>query len=209
MATQDVRINYTILVFSSIIKKVLDPSFKISKGGESARILENWIGAMDDEYGALSKERIVDYCVCQAYHVSKMTHNYLSGMWKLGHSFSDRGNAWERYQNTSKQIKYYEDKWLTDNDLARIALVDLIRDKDQHPLSHLINPNFEEPTKSRHLGTDVGYGICGASTLLYNPFCQSCQSCCNSSSCIDRTKDLYPELYRIRIEALQKNNNPE
>lgn len=208
MDTKDVRINHTILVFTSIIKQVLDPSFKVSKGGESARILEKWIGAMDDEYGKLSKERIVDYCVCQAYHVSKMSDNYLSSMWKLGHSFSDRGNAWERYQSTSKQIKYYEDKWLKDNSLDRQSLLDLIQDKDKHPLSHLINPKFEESTKSRHLGTDVGYGICGASTLLYNPFSQSCQACGNSDTCIDRTKGLYPELYRIRMEALQKNDNP-
>lgn len=208
MANQDQRINYVILVFSHIIKTVISPSFRIIKSGENTRILERWIAHMDSEYGSLSKERIVDYCVCQTYQISKLDDNYLSSMWKVSHSFSDKGKAWDRYQNTSKQIKYYEDKWLGSNGMSRTSLLGLIKDKDKHPLSHLINPSFEEHTKSRHLGTDVGYGICGASTLLYNPFSKSCQSCCNSDSCILRTKGLYPELHRIRMEAWDQNTNP-
>lgn len=177
------------------------PSFKISNGGESIRVLAKWADAMETEYGALSKSRIVDYCVCQAYQISKMDDNYLSQKWKISHSFSVGGRSWERYSETNKRVKYYEDKWLTEHDLSRTGLIGSVKDMSTHPLAHLINTDYEETTKKRNLGTDVGYYICEKSTLLYTPFSTSCSCCSLSEPCQERTKIMFPELYRIRMEA--------
>ncbi len=50
------------------------------------------------------------------------------------------------------------------------------------------------------LSTEVGYYICGASTLLWTPFSPACRACIRAALCRKRTEMIYGELYRIRME---------
>lgn len=201
MEKKDRRVVDTLRVFSTIIKSAILPSFKIPNGGETVRTVSGWADAMEKEYGTLSQSRIVDYCVCQAYQMSKIEDDYISDKWKLSHSFSINGKSWDRYKDTNKRIKYYEDKWLSSCGLDRYQLSGVAKDRSSHPLSHLIYPEYEEYTKSRKINTEVGCFICEKSTLLYTPYSESCSVCQFAEGCQEKTQTLYPELYRIRMEA--------
>lgn len=205
MEQKDRRVEDVIRVFSALIKQSISSGFKISRGGQSVSTLESWVSAMEQEYGSLSKERIVDYCVCQAYQMSRQMEEADLKKWKTHLTFSPNGKAWNRYKESDKRIKYYEDKWLSEIGLNRQKLLSLIKDRSKHPLSGLIITDYEELTKSRNLGTDVGYYICEKQTLLYTPFSKSCQQCALSSECIERTQAIYPELYRVRKEAWEQS----
>ena len=89
--------------------------------------------------------------------------------------------------------------------MPRARLLALIADRRKHPLYKFIFPQYEESTKSRALNTDVGYYICGQSTLLWTPFSVSCQQCAKAEACKQRTRQAYPELYRIRTEEFNQN----
>lgn len=67
-----------------------------------------------------------------------------------------------------------------------------------------VAPHWEEQTKSRLLSTEVGYYICGSSTLLWSPFSESCGKCTYAEKCRERTAKLYPELLRIRLAEFEE-----
>lgn len=200
MAKRELQRKQTALVFTTIIKKMIDPSFSIKNlnGGSAIKTLDTCLDWLENSgYGELSLERIVDYCVCQAYAISRYDDDYLD-KWNIAHSFGQK--ATDRFSKTSKEIKYYEDKWLSSGSIHRLDLVKLISDKKDHPQHKFLYPEYEDVTKSRMLNTDAGYYICGRSTLLWTPFSPICGKCQKAESCKKRTESEYPELYRIRLE---------
>ena len=54
-------------MFTEIARKLLNPSFKFSGGGATERTLTNFIDLMEKEFGVVTAERIVDFCICAAY----------------------------------------------------------------------------------------------------------------------------------------------
>lgn len=206
MEKNELRIKQTLLVFSTIIQTAINPSFKVSGGGKTVRVVEEWLTAMDKKFGEISGDRIVDYCVCQGYYISQLKDDYTEVNWDITHSFSSSGRSFERYSNTKKQIKYYEDQWLLSNGMSRKQLSKNTTDTSKHPLSKYIYPLYEDRDKERLLSTDAGYFMCEKTSTLYTPFSPVCQKCTSQKLCIERTKLFYPELYRVRMEAWNQNN---
>ena len=163
------QIKNIILVFSTIMKSMINPSFKITnpEGGVNQQTIGKCLDLLEADFGdAISRERLVDFCV---------------GVPGIQHGFQ-----------IYRQMR-------CDRLLALIA------DRRKHPLYKFIFPQYEESTKSRALNTDVGYYICGQSTLLWTPFSVSCQQCVKAEACKQRTRQAYPELYRIRTEEFNQN----
>ena len=100
----------TIVVYSEIIKKI-DPSFKLSKGGATIRTITNFLKLLKDEYGGISAERIVDYCVCNLYAFRQRS------TWNIKSILGPSGI--ERLNNNKRGNIYYENKWLNELSLDR------------------------------------------------------------------------------------------
>lgn len=190
---------YTCMVraFTLLMRRTVAPSFTFPGGGAAMRSVDACVKALEARYSALERERIADYCICQVYAISRFGGDYLS-RWRVSHSFGKK--AQERFAGTCREKRYWEDRWLMNQSLTRIDVGLWIEDRRKHPLYRFINPEYEEPTKRRMLSTPVGYYICGASTLLWTPFSPACQVCTMAAACQKRTKQVYGELYRIRIE---------
>lgn len=196
------QIKCTIRVFTALMKQ-LSPRFSFPKSGAASKTVSSCLDSLEAAYSAgLSPERIVDYCVCQVYAVSRYDESYMSGKWKVSHSFGKK--ALERFSDTNKAKKYYEDKWLRECDLSRSMLLTLIENKKRHPLFKFIYPDYEDVTKMRMLSSEVGYYICALSTLLWTPFSPACRNCLKADLCKERTRSRYPELFRIRLEEFRK-----
>lgn len=191
--------NKLILVFSTIVKRMIIPTFKPHvKGGIFITTMDKCLVELELAFGDdLSDDRIVDYCVCQAYAMSKFDASLINN-WTVAHSFGK--NAVARFKSTSKGLKFYEDKWLAQGELSRPNLKSLIANRKDHPHFKFLYPAHEDITKERMINTDYGYYICGHSTLLWTPFSPACQKCDRTEACKKRTIEQYPELYRIRIE---------
>lgn len=192
-----------VLVFSTIIKRLVLPTFVFPNPsvGTTKRAINSCIEALEKEHLSVSKERIVDYCICQAYAAS--FYEDFHKVWTPSHSFGKK--ALSRFANTSKGTRYYEDKWLSESGLSRGALLRMIADRSTHPQAKYIYPEYEDSTKRRLVGTDAGYYNCGDATLLWTPFSPVCQSCSKSTPCKARTQKLYPELYRLRTQAYEED----
>lgn len=190
-------------VFSILMRAAVAPVFTFPKGGVAMRAVRSCLEMLEDYYGEISPERIVDFCTCQVHAISRFDQAYLR-RWKVTHSFGKK--AMERFTGNKQMHRYYEDRWLQENKLSRSILLPLIRDRREHPLARYIFPEYEEPTKRRALSTSAGYYICGISTLLWTPFSPACQRCRHAESCIGRTQLNYPELYRIRVEEYNYKN---
>lgn len=196
------RNNYTIRLFSYIVRQTILSSFSFPGGGVSYGSVSTCLDSLEKlNKGTLSQERITDFCISQVYAISGFNEDYFR-KWKASHSFGKK--AIERFINTNRKKKYFEDIWLKKYDLSRNGLLELYRDKKDHPLSKFIYPEYEEVTKSRLLNTEAGYCICQLSTLLYTPFSPTCRACEYSTKCEAVIKQKYQELYRIRIESYKK-----
>ena len=186
-----------IRVFTYLMRRMVAPSFVFPGGGAATRSVVACVATLEERYGTLERERIVDFCICQVYALSRFGVEYLS-RWRPSHSFGRK--ALERFADVSRAKRYWEDRWLTAGGVTRRDLVRQIEDRRRHPLYPFLYPEYEEATKRRLLSTEVGYYICGVSTLLWTPFSPSCQRCTLAAVCRKRTESLYGELYRIRVE---------
>jgi len=165
------------------------------------RAVGDCLKQLDNGSNTLSREKVVDFCICQVYAITGFDAGYMN-RWKISHSFGSK--ALERFRNNSRGKRYYEDVWLHQNGLSREGLLEAIRDRSVHPLSKFIYPEHEDHTKARHFGSEAGLYICSVSTLMWTPFSPVCTDCANGSECKEMTRSRYPELYRIREEEFSK-----
>ncbi len=192
-------IKATILVFTEIQRKTSDPSFKISQGGANLRLLSNFLKLFEKEFGNVTRERLVDFCIC----TSRAFRNRDS--WTISQIFGPA--SIKRLRTSQHRARYFEDKWLKENGLTRAYLINLIADRNKHPLSKYIYMKSEEQTKSRFLNTEIGFGLCLSSTLGWSPLSESCSKCKFKEQCEIETEKNYPELYRIRKEENGRERN--
>ena len=184
-------IKQTIKVFQKIVTRLINPNFDVSNGGESLRIVTKALNALEKKFGILTAERIVDYCVSSAYAFKQQK------MFTIRQALGSK--SIERFY-LSKELRYYEDKWLAEANIVRNDLVRLIVDKQSHPLSKFVYPLYEETTKRRVLNQEPGYYVCQILTLGWTPFSNTCSQCKYASKCQAETSKKHPELYRLRIE---------
>ena len=196
MASENL-IKQIITVYTEIQRRLVDPTFKFSQGGATIRTLSNFLDLFAKEYGTVTKERLVDFCVCTAYAYKNRS------MWTVKQAF---GPASIKRLKESKQGKaYYEDSWLSNAQLSREYLVNLIIDRREHPQAKYIYVHSEEHSKKRLLNQEVGYLLCQTSTLGWSPVSDACQQCNFTERCKKETQSKFPELYRIRVEYGEAN----
>lgn len=188
-------------LFTLLLRHTLWPGFRFPGGGAAGRAVTGCAEAFERTHGALSAERMADFCICQAYAASGYGEEYRR-RWQPAHSFGAK--ALERFRATTPARRYYEDRWLRGYGLTREGLVTKA-ECGEHPLARFVFPAWEESTKRRLLSTEAGYLVCGCSTLLWAPQSPSCTKCRSSVRCRERTQHLYPELYRLRCEASRKH----
>ena len=193
-------------VFTQLVQATLWKDFRFPNGGMVERYIGNCYDTIKKVTISICKERLVDFCVCQVYAMRDFSSVYRKH-WKVSHSFGEK--ALQRYHNNNHHQRYYENRWLENYKLSRETFVKLIADRSHHPLEKYIYPEYEDGTKRRLLSTDVGYIICGASTLMWTPFSPVCQECNNVELCRKRTSVTYRELYRIRCVAWEMKMSNE
>lgn len=202
---RDARIRVTVTLFETLVRRLLDASFRFPGGVASRRVVGDCLEKLEQQCGGeLSEERIADFCLCQAHAISRFNADYLQRRWSASHSFGPK--ARERFTASTPQRRYHEERWLATAGLSRAQLPALVRDRREHPLWQFLNPAYEEGTKNRVVNTPVGYYVCGFSTLLWNPFSEACRRCLRVERCQKRTSARYPELYRLRCEEAERRN---
>lgn len=190
-------IKQTITVFTAIITKLVDPTFRFSKGGATTKLLQKFLIRFEKEFGAITCERLVDFCVCAAYINRSRTPVIVQ------QAFGPQ--AILRLKEEKRGAKFYQNQWLETAGISRTTLINLIKDKKEHPHSKFIYIQSEENTKKRHLNQRVGYLICQASTLGWSPMSGACQRCLFVKQCQKETSRKYPEIFRLRIENGNSN----
>ena len=194
---------FAVRVFTFLVKQTVSPFFVFPGGGIAMRSVDTCLDSLEKLYKSeLSRERIIDFCICQVYTISKFDTYYFR-KWNVSHSFGKK--AIERFSQNTSGKKYYEDRWLKMYDLSRQSLVGQFDDKSSHPLHKFIFPEYEETTKIRLHDSEAGFYICQISTLLWTPFSCACRTCKNEERCKNITSRKYPELYRIRNEEYNRN----
>ncbi len=195
-----------IRLFSYLMRKTLVPIFSFPGGKLAFDKVDACLASLAKEYGELGEQRLVDFCICQVYTMYKFGEEYIP-KWRLSHSFGDK--ALERFIKRKQGQKFFEDRWLKEYGLNRELLCEYIEDRSEHPYFKFIYPEYEEATKRRLLSSELGYYICGVSTLMWTPFSLSCQQCANAEKCEVRTQRIYPEIYRIRVAEHRKEADRE
>lgn len=183
-------------MFYEIVSKLIHPGYRLPQGGESTRVMRTALQRLEKKYGALTAQRIVDYIICSAHAFKDRGSN-----WKLNQVFGPK--SLERF-NTDKGRVYYENKWLESEDLSRASLLNLIVDRSEHPKAKFIFVPSEEGTKMRLLNREVGFVICQTSTLGWSPLSEACSECEFVEKCKQETQNKYPEIFRLRIEYVNK-----
>lgn len=187
-----------MIVYTEIQKRLTDPAFRFPQGGAAIQTVSKFLDLFAKEFGSITAERLVDFCVCTAYTYRNRPLHTIQQIF---------GPASLRtMKQNSHSVKYYEDKWLASVHLNRENLVSMIADRHEHPQAKYIYVEAEETTKKRMLNQKVGYMLCQASTLGWSPISETCKQCEFVSNCQKETQTKYPELYRIRIEYGSKTN---
>jgi hypothetical protein len=191
-------------VFASLVRQTVSSGFRFPEGAAANRNVEACLRALEEKNGSLGRIRMVDFCICQVFALSRFGAHYLSGKWKAGHSFGKR--ALERFSATTSRSRYFEDRWLSRYGLSRCKIMEENRSRKEHPMFKFIYPEYEEATKKRMQGQEVGFYLCLVSTLLWTPFSPTCARCPEAEKCKVATERRYGELYRIRMEEYHKTH---
>lgn len=187
-------------IFTLLMRRTLWHDFRFPQGGAALRTTEACAAALERSYGALSGLRMADFCICQGYAIAGFDTAYRM-RWQPAHSFGVK--ARERFGRLTPGQRYHQQRWLGRYHLSSELLAAHI-ERREHPLARFIDTPWEEPTKRRLLSTPAGYIVCGCSTLLWAPHSDACAACHNAATCRQRTQQIYPELYRLRCEALKQ-----
>lgn len=191
-------------VFTKLVKDTLWPDFKFPNGGKSERSIGDCYDKLLKKY-TISTECLVDFCVCQVSTImSFVTDTKYRYRWNITHSFGDK--AIYRFKIYDDKRRYYDDRWLLKHNLSRQDFLLILRDRKKHPLLKYVFPEYEEHTKHLNHSSEIGYIICGTSTLMWTPFSPMCTKCTYSDLCKERTKHVYPHLYSLRCETWAKQN---
>ena len=188
-------------VFTQLVKDTIWEDFTMPKGGMPDKYMGSCYDKLVHRFGAVSGERLADFCICQVYAISQFYPGYRQ-KWNISHSFADR--AIQRYIEPSNHRKRHEDRWLNCYGVSRIKYLSMVEDHSKHPLSIFIYPEYEEQTKRRWADIELGYIICWHSKMMWTPFSPTCQRCINAELCRMHTERVHHELYRIRCEAWKK-----
>ena len=189
---KELQMQQTMKVWTKLATTMLDPTFKFSGGGATTRTLEKFLGMMEAEFGSITAERLVDFCICTAYAYRDRTQ------WTIKQIFGKA--SIQRLVSRKRGSVWHEDNWLQEQSLEREALIRMIADRSEHPQAKYIYVASEEPTKRRLLNKEVGYIVCQTSTLGWSPISEACQECEFVERCKGETKTKFPELYRIRVD---------
>lgn len=189
-------IKQTLKMFHEIVINLIHPDYRFPQGGEPTRIVRTALQRVNKKYGALSAQRIVDYVVCSAYAFKNR-----GSEWKLNQVFGPK--SLERFDSDNGRI-YFEDKWLESAGISRSSLLNKIVDRSEHPKAKFIFVPSEEGTKRRLLNKEVGFVICQTSTLGWSPLSAVCSECKFVDKCKIETQQKYPEIFRLRIEYVNK-----
>lgn len=194
---QEEQIKQLKTVFTVLVKNLIAPSFNLSEGGATKKILARFIDYIEKEFGDVAEERLVDVCVFIAYiHRGKL---YTPA------SMFSKTNL-KRYADGKRGWRFYENEWLATKGLSRSDLVKKIANRKKHPLSEFIYMPSEECRKLRLHGTKAGFLMCQSSTLGWSPLSEACKTCPFTDACQIFTKESYPELFRIRLEYATHTN---
>lgn len=189
-------------VFTKLVKDTLWEDFKFPNGGRSERYIGDCYDILLKKY-TISSECLVDFCVCQASTMTTFDKRYRR-QWSIAHSFSEK--AIYRYEIYDKHRRFYNDNWLAKHNLSRQTLSSLLKIRKSPSLLKYVFPEYEEHTKYLNHSSEIGYIICGTSTLMWTPFSPICTKCTYSNLCKERTKHVYPHLYSLRCETWAKQN---
>lgn len=187
-----------IAVYTEIERRLVDKSFRFSQGGATSRTISNFLDELKKEYGTISIDRVVDFCICTAHFYSDKEQRPIT------HKFGKA--SIKRFKESKRGKRYYEDVWLEQAGLTRSHFYDMVSDKSAHPQAKYIYVAYEENTKKRLLNQELGYLICQTSTLGWAPLSAACNQCNFTDSCKRETELRYPELYRIRLEHGSKDS---
>lgn len=189
-------VKQTLKMFYEIASKLIHPGYRLPQGGEPTRIIHTALNRLEQKFGVLTAQRIVDYVICSSYAFKNRGSD-----WKLNQVFGSK--SMERYSSDKGRV-YFEDKWLQSEGLSRASLLGMIVDKSEHPKSKFVFLPSEEGTKLRLLNKDVGFVICQTSTLGWTPLSKACVQCEFVKKCKQETQKKYPEIFRLRTEYASK-----
>jgi hypothetical protein len=188
------RIKQLLKTYSDLRKLLVDPTFKPLAGGAAERTASNFLDALEQEFGTVTIERMVDAIIAAAYSTKDMPatkHNIRS-------AFSNKTIVAMR--EAKRGVIFYQNQWLGTANLTREALVRRLGGFAKHPQSPYIYVEAEEQTKRRKLNLNVGYVLCQISTLGWSPLSSACEECDFTEKCKIETERKYPEIYRLRLE---------
>ena len=181
-------------VYTSIVKKTTDPDFQIPYCLQTKKAIQTYITELLKETGGvLNGNRIVDYCIFQAYYYrNKDEYKY---KWNVSWSFSLK--AIERFKSSKSGMRFYENIWLQDAGMERNEFYPIFVDNSQHPKLKFLYMPSEENTKRLNLNTEIGYVRCSWTTM-WSPLSEACNQCNYQSECKNRLKKFDFELFRLR-----------
>lgn len=185
-------------IYTLIVRSLVDPSFQFPGGSGATKSVESFHNLLVKEYGEVTPERVVDFCVDAAYRY-RDTQLYNQPKQVFGNV------SFVKYKSKGKGLAYYQNQWLAEAGLSRDSLLATINVHRIHPFAQYIYPEAEEATKLRRLNTVLGFIICQKSTLGWTPFSKACSQCDFTKECSKDVQRKNPELYRLRTEEWQKN----
>ncbi|MDR1089807.1 MAG: hypothetical protein LBL79_01915 [Prevotella sp.] len=191
------QIKQVMTVYTEIMTRLVDKTFRFSQGGKTLRAISGFLDKFEKEYGIITRERLVDFCIYIAHIYRKREKRTIQQMFG--------STSLDRFGESKQGRVYYEDKWLSDGQLTRDYLYHLIADRKEHPQAKYIYVLSEEGTKKRLLNQKTGYLLCQTSTLGWSPASETCGQCMFKRECMKETQRKYPELYRIRSEYGKSN----
>lgn len=184
-------------VFQEITRRAYDNQEPFPGGGQVHRSMVKFVTMMSKEYGEISDERVVDYCIALLHY--RKGREYV----RINLVFGPK--SIERYKGFSKGKRYFEDEWLESFGLSRGKLLAGIADRSRHNHSKYIYIASEDITKERAVTLGLAPFLCYRTSTMWTPFSPVCLKCGFQGECADETKRLFPEIYRLRKEEWQKN----
>lgn len=150
---------------------------------------------VDDIYGSVITDRLVDIAVFIEYYYREERLNFVGHLTQMKHRYSEQ--MIDKYRLRHGGMAYYEDEWLLRNGLTRQYLKSL---EGVPRISEIraLDTTFEDSSRKRFYNTVMGFVYCHSHTSGWEPNSRLCRSCKFAERCKADLRNSHPSLLMQR-----------
>ena len=171
--------------------------FAFPEDEKTNSLFEGIVSRVEELYGAVTDQRLADIAIYieYVYRSGNGRRRFVGFLTQIPMKYNC--SVLEFYQRRKYAMTKFEDAWLRDNGLSRMAISDQVAVAEK---PSAVPTNHEDSARRRFINTPTGYVYCHKLTSGWDPMSTVCVGCRFCEQCKTDLLRSRPDLYNKRHE---------